>query len=329
MDPASYKDFTTSRGIKYHYFASPARDGKPTLVFCHGFPSTSYDWHNQVAFFAKEGYGLIVPDCLGYGGTDKPTTPESYAMKLMTKDLAEILDAENQQSVIIIGHDWGSALVSRFCVYHTERVVASAYLAAPYMAPDPSFDINKVLELTKQVVGYPLYGYWLFLNEDDAGEIMNAHIKSGVSILFPSDPVTWKTDVCPPGALKRWLLEDRVTPPPAYIAENLQKHIDNIVTNGGFVAPTCWYKAVVRRIFAEEEKDVPVEKYANTKPVFFGACAKDYICVPVFGKMLTQQLCPNATVVDFDSDHWVQLAVPDKLNEELLKWITSLDGGQN
>ena len=62
MDPSAYKDFKTSRGINYHYYFSPASDGKPTILFCHGFPSTSYDWHNQVDYFKKDGFGLIVPE---------------------------------------------------------------------------------------------------------------------------------------------------------------------------------------------------------------------------------------------------------------------------
>ena len=62
MESSAYKDVETSRGLKYHYYYSPPADGKPTLLFCHGFPSTSYDWHYQVFYFKKEGYGLIVPE---------------------------------------------------------------------------------------------------------------------------------------------------------------------------------------------------------------------------------------------------------------------------
>jgi soluble epoxide hydrolase/lipid-phosphate phosphatase len=106
MDTSSYKDHTTSRGIKYHYFFSIAGEGKPTLLFLHGFPSTSYDWHKQVAYFQPRGYGLVVPDMLGYGGTDKPHDKKDYLYSLTSKDLTEILDAEGLEKVIAIGHDW-------------------------------------------------------------------------------------------------------------------------------------------------------------------------------------------------------------------------------
>lgn len=105
MDPALYKDHTTSRGLKYHYWSSPAHGSKPTLLFCHGFPSTSRDWRFIAARFKEKGYGVIVPDMLGYGGTDKPEDLAAYTGSLLVQDLVDILDAERVDKVIVIGHD--------------------------------------------------------------------------------------------------------------------------------------------------------------------------------------------------------------------------------
>lgn len=52
------------------------------------------DWRHQISFFKARGYGLIVPDMLGYGGTDKPTDPTFYTLSLVFKDLIDVLDAE-------------------------------------------------------------------------------------------------------------------------------------------------------------------------------------------------------------------------------------------
>src|SRR4051794_4685750 len=73
-----YKDVTVSRGYKYHYYFSAAAAGKPTLLLNHGFPSLAVDWYRQIVFFKKKGYGLVVPDQLGYGGTDRPEEPNVY-----------------------------------------------------------------------------------------------------------------------------------------------------------------------------------------------------------------------------------------------------------
>lgn len=106
MDASLYKDFTTSRGFKYHYWYASAKEDKPILLFCHGFPSTSNDWRKVAPYFAAKGYGIIVPDMLGYGGTDKPTDPALYVQSAIGKDLVDILDHERVSKAIAIGHDW-------------------------------------------------------------------------------------------------------------------------------------------------------------------------------------------------------------------------------
>lgn len=60
----------------------------------------------MVPYFEERGYGIIAPDMLGYGGTDKPTEPAAYKGTLMAKDMVDILDAENVEKAIAIGHDW-------------------------------------------------------------------------------------------------------------------------------------------------------------------------------------------------------------------------------
>ena len=119
MDALKYKDYAVRRGYNYHYYYSPAVSGKPTLLFIHGFPSTSFDWSRQVAFFEANGYGLLVPDCLGYGGTSKPTHHEEFRWKLIAQDLIDILDAEHLDTVVGIGHDW---FVFPF-PYHTKTIL--------------------------------------------------------------------------------------------------------------------------------------------------------------------------------------------------------------
>ena len=81
----------------------------PTLLFAHGFPSTSADWTRQIEYFKPKGYGLIVPDMLGYGDTAKPLETEAYAYTLLAKDLVEIVEAEAVDKVVGIGHDWSVA----------------------------------------------------------------------------------------------------------------------------------------------------------------------------------------------------------------------------
>jgi soluble epoxide hydrolase/lipid-phosphate phosphatase len=86
-------------------FSPPADSDKPYLLFMHGFPDSSYGWVNQIDYFTRHGYGVIAPDMLGYGGTDKPTDLESYRFKTVASELVDLLDCEGVSQVVAIGHD--------------------------------------------------------------------------------------------------------------------------------------------------------------------------------------------------------------------------------
>lgn len=102
----------TSDKTTYAYVRVDARDGKPTLLFVHGYPNSSYDWRHQIEYFSQQGYGLVVPDMLGYGDTDKPVEVHKYGVRTVAQQLADILEAENLNKVIAIGHDWYFEFVS-------------------------------------------------------------------------------------------------------------------------------------------------------------------------------------------------------------------------
>ncbi len=106
MDSSLSKNFKVSRGFNYHYYYAPPKDEKVTLFFAHGFPSNADSWHKQASFFRNLGYGVLVPDLLGYGETDKPMDIDPYRYKHLVVDITDIFDHENVDKVIAIGHDW-------------------------------------------------------------------------------------------------------------------------------------------------------------------------------------------------------------------------------
>lgn len=53
-----------------------------------------------------QGYGIIVPEMLGYGETDRPTEAKEYSRASIAEHVAGILTAEKVDRVIVLGHDW-------------------------------------------------------------------------------------------------------------------------------------------------------------------------------------------------------------------------------
>lgn len=49
----------------------------PTVLLIHGFPSGRHDWPYQIDSLSSAGYGVVAPDCLGYGNSDAPLVVEA------------------------------------------------------------------------------------------------------------------------------------------------------------------------------------------------------------------------------------------------------------
>ncbi|KAI0060511.1 alpha/beta-hydrolase [Artomyces pyxidatus] len=325
MDASAYKKLTTSRRYTYSYYRKVAEGSKPTLVFLHGFPSISYDWVHQVTFFQARGYGLIVLDMLGYAGTDKPTDPSAYVGSGLAKDVVDILDAENVTKAIVVGHDWGSGVASRLVNFYPDRVAALAFVALAYLQPTPGVDFATFAAAAKQLAGYELFGYWTFFSSEGADKLIESRFDSFFSVFFPSEPSLTREHLGPFGAYEAWIKSDRRSPLPGYMTEADKQRRREVLLEGGFAAPLCYYKVMTQGLEAADSKNIPKESAEVKQPVFFAACKKDTICLPALGyTSIAASVRGPVTTQEFDADHWAMLSHAEELNDALLGWLNGL-----
>ena len=104
------KKTVTVRGqnIAYH-----ERGEGPPILFLHGNPTSSYLWRNVIP--ELEGLGrLIAPDLIGMGDSDKlPNVgPDTYRFVTHCDYLWGFIDGVIglAEAVVLVIHDWGSAL---------------------------------------------------------------------------------------------------------------------------------------------------------------------------------------------------------------------------
>ena len=92
------------------------------VIFLHGFPDTAHLWRDQIAALVGAGYRAIAPDLRGRGGSDKPARVEDYALPLIVRDVAALLDALGVERAHVVGHDWGAAVAWAFATLAPQRV---------------------------------------------------------------------------------------------------------------------------------------------------------------------------------------------------------------
>jgi haloalkane dehalogenase len=100
-----------------------------SVVFLHGNPTSSYLWRNVMPHVAASGR-ILAPDLVGMGDSG-PSTDGGYRFV----DHARYLDAWLEKvavgsNVVLVVHDWGSALGFDWASRHPGRVKGIAYMEA-------------------------------------------------------------------------------------------------------------------------------------------------------------------------------------------------------
>jgi haloalkane dehalogenase len=116
------------RRMAYH-----ERGEGPPILFLHGNPTSSYLWRNVIP--ELEGLGrLIAPDLIGMGDSAKlpNPAPDTYRFATHREYLGGFIEAviAPSESVVLVVHDWGSALGFDWANRHRDRVRGIAYMEA-------------------------------------------------------------------------------------------------------------------------------------------------------------------------------------------------------
>lgn len=83
----------------------------PTLVFAHGFPTSSHDAEPLIARL-RSRYRCVSFDFLGFGASDKPQRDYSYA--LQHEVLARVVEATQVSEAVLIAHDYAVTLAQDY-----------------------------------------------------------------------------------------------------------------------------------------------------------------------------------------------------------------------
>ncbi|KAL4808370.1 Alpha/Beta hydrolase protein [Aspergillus unguis] len=327
MDTFHKKELTTRRSIKYTYYTSPSGTStkeNPALLFLHGFPDSAHLWSGIIARLSDLPNKIIVPDCLGYAGTDKPEDTNLYAYHSQADDFAEILKAENAQFTVIIGHDWGSALAQRTYLHKKELFTGVVLLNTAYLVPsDEPFDLAAVNALTKDIFGYPQFAYWDFFLAPDAPGIVENNLERMWQALH-GDVDDWMRKMfCVPDAMRNFILGSEEVPLKAYARDSQWKsRFMEQFGNGGFAASLQMYKATAANIQNKSDSILSQEQLAIDVPMLFVICTKDAVCMrEMMNPAKEQGLVPYLKEVVVDCAHWSPMEKPEEIAQHIRDFL--------
>ena len=123
------KTYATVNGKQMAYHEAGA--GR-SVVFLHGNPTSSYLWRNIIPHVSDQAR-CIAPDLIGRGDSDKldDTGPDSYTFVQHREYLDGLFDQlDLGDDIVLIIHDWGSALGFDWANRHRDRVAGIAFMEA-------------------------------------------------------------------------------------------------------------------------------------------------------------------------------------------------------
>lgn len=315
MKLISHRTLSTN-GINIH--VAEAGEG-PLVVLVHGFPELWYSWRNQIPVLADAGYHAAAIDVRGYGLTDAPPNIEDYTMKLLTADVAGVVDALGERQAVVIGHDWGAPIAWHCALLYPGKFRAVIALSVPYIPRSPMPPLQMMKAMFQDNFFYILYFQAPGIAEGEFEADPKRSLRQfmwGASAEAPPLRAFAKKKGEPffdnlpdPGIRPSWLSEEDLD----YYANEFKR----TGFRGGFNRYRC---------MDIDWEELPELAGAQVhQPALFIAGEKDPVLT--FAPMDAMKIgVPNLkkTVVLPGCGHWTQQEKPEEVNREIIGFLRAL-----
>jgi pimeloyl-ACP methyl ester carboxylesterase len=92
---------------------------KPVVTLLHGKNFNADYWSETALFLQGMGYGVVIPDQIGFGKSSKPANYQ-YSFAAMAQQTYSLLSFLEIEKSIVIGHSMGGMLASRFALMYPQ-----------------------------------------------------------------------------------------------------------------------------------------------------------------------------------------------------------------
>ena len=267
------------------------------VVFQHGNPTSSYLWRNVMPHCQGLGRRLVACDLIGMGGSDKlgGSGPDRYTYAEQRDHLFELWDKLALGSrIVLVLHDWGSALGFDWATQHPDRVAGICYMEAivtPFTREEWSLPVRAPLREIRSPAGDAL------ILEQNL--LIEQYLPNGVLRPLPAaEMAAYRAPYLEPGEGRRPML----TWPRQIPVEGDPADVASVVVGYG--------EAMAR--------SATPKLFINADP----------------GRLLTgrgRELCrtwPNQTEVTVPGKHYIQEDSPDQIGRAIADFVRKLDGAE-
>lgn len=306
----------------------------PPVILCHGFPGLWYSWRHQLPALARAGFRAVAVDMRGYGRSSVPERVADYDMDRVSADLLGLLDALGEERAVFVGHDFGAPVVWNLALRAPERVAAVAALSVPYDfdyygrggRTEAALRPSEAFALAARE-GF-LHAHY-FQREGPADAELNARPREFLRRLYwalgsRGDYLRCRQHPSAGSGYLDTLPDDAPPLPwPWFTGEDLDFYAGEFQRTG-FSGGLNWYR-VADRNWELGERFVGVQV---TVPALFIVGRQDPVLrmIPDDALESMRRRVPrlSGVVMVDDAGHWVQQEQPQRVNETLLRFLSSI-----
>lgn len=316
---------TTIRGKTVRYIlGEPQGPKKDTLLLIHGFPDMAFGWRYQIPFFMSLGYQVVVPDMVGYAGTDAPADLAEYTLKSIAddiRDLAVQFVGEDGQ-IVLGGHDWGGMAVWRATEWHPKLIKAVFSVCTPYV---PSNDQYIPLDAVIAAGHLQNFRYQLQLMGPDVQARIQGkeQVRKFLNGMYGGHgPAGELGFTAADGCLFDNL--DLLGPTPLLSKEELDYYAEQYALRSApeLRGPLNWYRT--RPLNFETEKPLAEKKAKIDAPALFITATKDVALPPSMSAGMDQYFT-KLTRGEVVASHWALWEATEQVNSHVAEWLKKVN----
>lgn len=113
-----YKFYSQGKSLEKAYmYLMPNKPEMGIVTLLHGKNFNGAYWKETAIFLHSMGYGVLIPDQIGFGKSAKPTNYQ-YSFEALAHNTRKLLRLLNIQKTMIVGHSMGGMLAARFALLY-------------------------------------------------------------------------------------------------------------------------------------------------------------------------------------------------------------------
>ncbi|GAQ83314.1 alpha/beta-Hydrolases superfamily protein [Klebsormidium nitens] len=276
--------YLENKGVKIHYVETGKPPGQPVLLL-HGWPEFWFSWAFQLKALADAGFHVIAMDLRGYNFSDKPQKVEEYGADYIMSDVREVVQALGAgKPVHVVAHDWGGLVAWMFTETYPELVIKLIQLNIPHPTVfGKALRGGNLRQIFRSWYMF-LFGYpWL------PEWLLSFNNYSWLKAVFKGTKVQ--------------------------TADFTKRHVDAQALPGALTGGLNYYRALSKGLWTRPRKEIrqPVKVIWGEDDTAMG---KELAEPP-------KNRVPNQEVVFIPkASHWVYWDEPERVSEEILKFLT-------